>query len=191
MNVWDLPTKLNVNGTDYNIRTDYRVVLDIINALSDPDLEAIEKWLACLMILYVDFDKMPQSDYIEACKQAKIFIDMGIDKEESKKLRPRVMDWEQDAQLIIPAVNRTLNTEVRAVEYLHWWSFLSGYMEIGESTYTHILNIRTKKAKNKPLEKWEQEFARENPELVNLKRRLSQEELEEEKALEELFGHGK
>lgn len=188
MDAWRLPTKLNINGTDYNIRTDFREVLDILCALVDPDLETDEKWLAVLMILYIDFDKMPQSDYIEACKQAKEFIDMGVDKEE-KKVRPRTMDWEQDAQLIIPAVNKVLSTEVRGLDYLHWWTFLSAYMEIGECTFSHILNIRTKKAKGKKLEKWEQEFIRDNPDLVNIKRRLSEEELEEEKAIEELFGN--
>lgn len=187
MNTWDLPTKLNINGRDYSIRTDYRAVLDILNALADPDLDQDEKWLACLMILYVDFEKIPQSDYIEACEQAKLFIDMGVDRED-KKVRPRTMDWEQDAQLIIPAVNKSLGTEVRGKKYLHWWTFLSAYMEIGECTFTHIVNIRNKKANNKKLEKWEQEFIRDNPDLINLKRRLSKEDLEEQKAIEELFG---
>lgn len=186
MEVWELPTKLNINGNEWEIRTDYRAILDIISALSDPDLDDSEKWLACLTILYIDFDKMPQSDYIEACKQAKTFIDMGLDNE-TKKVRPRTMDWEQDAQLIIPAVNRVIGKEVRAEKYMHWWTFLSAYMEIGECTFSHILNIRTKKAKGKKLEKWEQEFIRENPDLVKLKPKLSEEELEEEKLVEEMF----
>lgn len=186
MEVWELPTKLDINGNEWEIRTDFRVILDIISALSDPDLDDSEKWLACLTILYIDFDKMPQSDYIEACKQAKTFIDMGLDNE-TKKVRPRTMDWEQDAQLIIPAVNRVIGKEVRAEKYMHWWTFLSAYMEIGECTFSHILNIRMKKAKGKKLEKWEQEFIRENPDLVKLKKKLSEEELEEERLVEEMF----
>lgn len=186
MEVWKLPTKLNINGREWDIRTDYRAILDIIAALSDPDLDDDEKWLACLTILYIDFDKMPQSDYIEACEQAKTFIDMGLDAD-SKVKKPRTMDWEQDAQLLIPAVNRVLGQEVRAVEYMHWWTFLSAYMEIGECTFSHIVNIRMKRAKNKKLEKWEEEFLRENPDLVKLKKRLSEEELEEERLVEEMF----
>lgn len=186
MEVWKLPTKLNVNGIEWDIRTDFRVILDIISALSDPDLDDSEKWLACLMILYVDFENIPQSDYKEACEQAKAFIDMGLDNE-TKKIKPRTMDWEQDAQLIIPAVNKVLGKEIRAENYMHWWTFLSAYMEIGECTFSHILNIRTKKAKGKKLEKWEQEFMRENPDLVKLKKRLSVEELEEERLVEEMF----
>lgn len=186
MEVWKLPTKLDINGKEWEIRTDYRVILDVIAALSDPDLDDTEKWLACLIILYIDFEKMPQSDYMEACKQAKNFIDMGLDNE-TKKVKPRTMDWEQDAQLIIPAVNKVLGKEVRAEEYMHWWTFLSAYMEIGECAFSHILNIRYKKANNKKLDKWEQEYMRDNPDLVKLKPKLSAEELEEEKLVEEMF----
>lgn len=187
MDAWSLPTSLSINGREWDIRTDYRVILDILKAMNDPDLEDDEKWLVCLTILITDFDNLPIEDYTEACKQAKVFIDMGVDKED-KKVRPRTMDWEQDAQLIIPAVNKVIGHEVRADAYMHWWTFLSAYLEIGECTFSHVLNIRNKKAKGKKLEKWEQEFIRENSDLVNLKRRLSQEEIEEEKLVEELFG---
>lgn len=190
MDIWRLPTKLNINGVDWNIRTDFRVVLDILSAINDPDLEDDEKWLACLAILYEDFDKMPASDFLEACKQAKTFIDMGQEEKEDKgkPSKPRVMDWEQDAQLIVPAVNKVLGKDIRGVDYMHWWTFLSAYMEIGECTYTHVLSIRTKKAKGKKLEKWEQEFARENNDIIKLDKKLSEEEKEEEKLLEELLG---
>ena len=35
---WDLPTSLNVGGRNYKIRTDYRVILDILTAMNDPDI---------------------------------------------------------------------------------------------------------------------------------------------------------
>ena len=134
---------------------------------------------------------MPQKDYKAACLAAREFIDMGLGGDDKQK-KPRAMDWEQDAQLIIPAVNKVLGKEVRALDYMHWWTFLSSYMEIGDCTFSHILNIRTKKIKGKPLEKWEKEFERKNSDIVTLKRRLSSEELaeeqEENKILEELFG---
>ena len=187
MDSWSLPTKLNINDSEWEIRTDYRAILDILNAMADPDLENDEKWLVCLNILFVKFNEMPSEYYVEACKVAKEFIDMGTE-EEDKKIRPRTMDWQQDAKLIIPAVNKVIGKEVRAIEYMHWWTFLSAYLEIGECTFSHIVNIRTKKAKGKKLEKWELEYIRDNSDLVNLKRRLSQEEIEEQKLVEELFG---
>ena len=99
------------------------------------------------------------------------------------------MDWEQDASLIVTAVNKVLGREVRADSYLHWWSFLSAYMEIDNKTlFSNILSIRIKKSKGKKLEKWEQEFYRENKSLIDIKRKLTAEEEEEERLLEEMFG---
>ena len=33
-----LPTSVNVSGKEYNIRSDYRAILDICTALNDPEL---------------------------------------------------------------------------------------------------------------------------------------------------------
>ena len=102
------------------------------------------------------------------------------------------MDWEQDATLIIPAVNRVVGREIRADKYMHWWTFLSAYMEIGECTFTHILSIRQKKSTGKKLEKWEQDYIRDNKDVVLLKDKLTEQEKrereEDEKALKELLG---
>ena len=62
-------------------------------------------------------------------------------------------------------------------------------MEIDNKTlFSNILSIRIKKSKGKKLEKWEQEFYRENKSLIDLKRKLTAEEEEEERLLEEMFG---
>ena len=37
--------------------------------------------------------------------------------------KPHTMDWEQDGAVIIPSVNRVLGREIRAMQYLHWWTF--------------------------------------------------------------------
>lgn len=186
MNIWELPKSVTVAGKEYAIRTDFRDILTILDALGDPDLDNSEKWTVLLDIFYVDFEHLPKQHYEEAAERAKEFIDMGLEGNEKVK-RPAVMDWTQDAPLIIPAVNRVMGKEVRAIEYVHWWTFLSAYMEIGDCNYTQILNIRTKKQRGKKLEKWEQEYIRENHDIVTLKARYSEEEVEEQKQLEEFF----
>ena len=45
---FDLPVKLDVGGRKYNIRSDYRVILEICTALNDPDLNQAEKVFAAL-----------------------------------------------------------------------------------------------------------------------------------------------
>lgn len=190
--VWELPETLNVNGTDYKIRTDFRAILDIINCFSDPNYEDDEKWIVCLTILYEDFDDMPESDYENAMLQAKWFIDCGIDRESDNK-KPALMDWEQDGSIIIPAINRVLGYECRSQRNLHWWTFISAYMEIGESLFSNILSIRNKQLKGQKLEKYEREFMRENQDLVILRNRLTDDEEAEkeaeQQALRELLGN--
>lgn len=165
MSAYDLPVALEVAGKEYGIRSDFRAVLDILIAMTDPDLSDYEKEEVMIEILYED--DIPASGYEEACEKAVKFIDANISPD--SKPRHRLMDWEQDAPLIIPAVNKVAGQEIRALKYLHWWTFLGFFMEIGESQFSQIVSIRQKKAKRVKLEKWEREFERENHSLIHLK----------------------
>lgn len=197
MNLWELPTSVDVNGHEYSIRTDFRAVLDLLTALSDKEMTGdtkeetifIQKELL-RQIMFKDPDSVLDDDMEEALNKVVDFIDMGLDTSDKKS--QRLMDWEQDSSLIIPAVNRVVGHEVRADKYMHWWTFLSAYMEIGECTFSHILSIRNKKAKGKKLEKWEQEYINENKDLVLLREKMTEDELiekrEEEQALTDLLG---
>jgi hypothetical protein len=63
-------------------------------------------------------------------------------------------------------------------KFTHWWTFIGGYREIGECTFANIVGIRSKRAKGKRLEKWEEEFYRENKKMVDLPQKLTAEEEE-------------
>lgn len=186
MSAWELPTSLIVDSKEWDIRYDFRAVLDILKYFQDPEYEQDEKEMICLDILYIDFANMPYTLYEEALEKAVEFIDMGI-KDDSKN-QLKVMDWEQDAPLITSAINGVLRTEIRSPQPLHWWTFLGAYMEIRESLFSDILSIRHKKAKGKKLEKWEEEFYEENKSLIILKDRKSERSQEEQEALRKLFG---
>ena len=175
MNAWELPRSLNVGGREYAIRTDFRAVLDILAACNDPDLDRDEQMEIMLTILYPDFADMPREHIPDAVERACEFIDCG-QKRDGRK-RPRLVDWEQDAPVIIPAVNTVAGCEIRAAG-MHWWTFCGYYMSIGESLFSSVLRIRLKKAKGEKLEKQEEAFYRENRELVELKKRLSAEDQE-------------
>lgn len=198
MYAWELPTSLNVGGKDYKIRTDYRVILDILSALNDPEIfepgmtdeeKQTEKAMTMLQILYIDFDSIPSCDWEEASKKASDFIDCGIKND--GKPSPKTMDWEQDAPLIVPAINKVYNNDIRSVEYMHWWTFFGLYMEIGESTFATVINIREKRRKGKKLEKWEKEFYSKNKSLIDLKVKKLERSEEEKNELRKLFGINK
>ena len=191
---WEFPTSLNVGGVDYEIRTDYRAVLDLLTALADPELTDSDPQMTAYMqsrvileIMFPDCDNIPAEHIQEALEKVSEFIDMGISDDRKK---PKTMDWEQDAPILIPAINKVLNCEIRAQKYMHWWTFLGAYMEIGESLFSNVIHIRQKQAKGKKLEKWEQEFYKENKSLIEFKNK-SQRSDEEKEALRDYFGFGK
>ena len=183
--IGELPKSLTVNGIDYSIRTDFRDVLKIICAFNDPELEPEEKVYICLFILYVDFDSLSQPDYEQAFNAALNFIDYGM-KDDKKS--PRVMDWEQDENLMFPAVNKVAGFETRSAEYIHWWTFMGYYMEISEGVFSTILSIRMKKSKHKKLEKWEQDYWNSNKSICVLKPKLTAEEQAAKDRLNAMLG---
>ncbi len=179
-----LPTSLKIGGTDYQIRYDYRAVLDICTALSAPDLDQQDKALAAMLILYPDFEDIPPEYYREAIERCFWFINGGAEVAEEKK-GPRLMDWEQDFPYIVGPVNRILGQEIRAIPYddakneggLHWFTFLAAFNEIGgNSTFAQIVRIRNMKARGRKLDKADQEWYRHNRHLVDFKTTYTGEE---------------
>ena len=183
---WDLPKSVNVGGKAWDIRSDYRAILTIITAFEDPDLTPPEKQYTALRIFYPQFGKMPKTIYREAYNELMHFIDHGAE-DKDKKPPHRVMDWEQDANILFPAINKVAGTEVRALDYLHWWTFMGYFMEVRGGVFGTVLQLRQKKAKHKKLEKEEQEFWRSNRDICELKPKLSKEEEKEKARLKALL----
>lgn len=166
-----LPTSLEVGGVEYAIRSDFRDVLNICAALSDPDLDGQEQAFVLLDGFYPSFSEMPPEHYQEAIQWCFWFINGGEDG--GRKKSPRLVDWEQDLKYIIAPINRVAGTEVRALEYLHHWTFLSYFAEIGDCLFAQIVRIRDHKARGKSLDKSDREWYRQNRDLVDFKTRYS------------------
>lgn len=182
-----LPKTLKINDTDYAIRSDFRIALRVLEAYNDPDLSDYDKAVVCLQCIYPSFDSIPKDDIQSALELAYWFLDGG-DSPKTKTNERKVIDWKQDERIIFPAINKVAGYETRSTEYLHWWSFLGLFGEIGEGLLSTVLSIRQKKAKGKKLDKWEQTYYRENKELIDIKTPLSAEEQAEADRLNELLG---
>lgn len=179
-----LPNTLEVDGKEYQIRTDFRVALTIFQAFNDIELTDQEKVIVMLECLYEEFP----SNSEEASKQASWFLDGGpFTQSEKQKQTKKVMDWEQDEQLIFASVNKVAGCETRAKEYIHWWTFLGYFNEIGEGLFSAVVNIRSKKNKGKKLDKGEQEFYNDNKSIIDIKKRLTKKEQEDMDAVNKLF----
>lgn len=182
--IGQLPKSLPINGKEVPIQTDYRIALLILQAFNDPELSAQE--MAYVMIdALIGVDALKTDELEEAVKACVWFLDGG--KNYSKDNSPRLMDWEQDEQMIFSAINKVAGQETRNAEYIHWWTFLGYFNEIQEGLFSSVLMIRQKKAKNKKLDKSEQEFYRSHKELIDLKQKYSKEEQEEIDRLNQLY----
>lgn len=184
MMTWDLPQTAAIGGVEYPLATDYRDVLEVIDYLNDPEKPEYLRWQIAVA-LFFDCEEFPEEHLQEAMEYLAVFISCG---DISSAPGPKLMDWEQDAQIIVADVNKVAGTEIRALPYLHWWTFLSYFRAIGEGQLLNLVSIREKLRSSKKLEPWEREYYQKNPERVILKTKYSAEEEAELDELKELLG---
>ena len=170
--MFSLPTTVIVSGRSYPVRTDFRVILEIFVMLEDPDLSDSDKTEALLRMFYED---RPPAEETDAAVRAFLdFLEPGGTAPRPGKKSPGLIRWQQDFPLIVAPVNKVLGTECRALPYLHWYTFLAAFLEMdGDSLFSRVLSIRDKLSRGKKLEKWERDFLRQNPDLVQPPVRLS------------------
>ncbi len=173
--MYELPTKVDLNDDiQYGIRNggDFRTILDIFSVLEDQELEKQERIVCALIIFYEDLNSLEdvlalsEENMETAVKKMFDFFNAGRSDTQQKQ-NYKLMDWNDDSAIIISAVNNVAGKEVRQEEYCHWWTFMSYYMAIGESTLSTVLAIRDKILKGKTLEKWENQFKADNPQYFN------------------------
>lgn len=181
MSAYDLPTSLMIGDVEHPIRTGWRVVMDIFAMYNDPDFDNDMKTVGLIKILFPGWKDIPPEDIPEAIEKACAFLDCG--QKPDSRYRPRLVDWEDDAPLIIPAINQVADMEVRDNPNIHWWTFFGWYMSIEKSLFSSVLHIRKKQSSGKPMDKWEKDFLKDNKELVSMKKRNTA----EDKAAQEYF----
>ena len=177
---WGLPTSVEIGGESYEIRTDFRVILDIFVMLSDPDLSGTDRAEGILAMFYVAPESIPPQHLQQAVDRFTWFQNGGQEQQNGKK-QPRLVDWERDYPLIVPPINRIFGRDIREVPYdietntggVHWWTFLGAYNDLGDCTFAQVVRIRDKKARGKTLDKDEREWSRRNADIVMLKEKLS------------------
>ena len=176
---WALPTKAVIGGKEYALHADFRDILEIFTYLDDPDLPEYLRWHIALALFYEG--QIPADDQQEAVQYLLSFLNCG--KEEQGKPGPKLLDWEQDASMIVADVNKVAGQEIRALPFVHWWTFLSWFHAIGEGQLSTVVSIRDKLRRGKKLEQWEKDFYRDNKETVDIRKRYSKEELAQQEML--------
>lgn len=167
--MYNIPTSITIQDKSFGIRDkgDYRVVLDCFSALNDTELSEQERMIACLIIFYEDLNSVEDieklSDIEQAIKEMYRFFNCGEEDSIGAKFNYRLIDWDKDSQMISAAINKVANTEIRLAPYIHWWTFMGYYTAVGDSLLSQVVSIRHKIVTNKKLEKYEQDFKRDNP----------------------------
>lgn len=167
---WSLPTRAVIEDRVYQIHSDYRDVLELLRWLDGsaaPELDPGERWYVAMRLFYPDFGAMPRQDWAAATQFLLEFLAAG--RPEPDRRGPRLLDWQQDAPLIAAGIRQATGQEVRALPYLHWWSFLSAFDAIGEGAFATVVAIRDKLRRGKKLEPWELDFYRTHRAAVDLR----------------------
>ncbi len=180
---WELPREAVIGGRHYALHTDFRDILEIFSYLEDPELPQYLRWQIALALFFEG--EIPPEDQQAALSYLLKFLNGG--EEEKSRPGPKLLDWQQDAGMIVADINKTAGQEIRALPFVHWWTFLSWFHAIGEGQLSTVVAIRQKLRRGKPLEKWEKDFYRENKETVDIQRRYSAAELEEQERLKKIL----
>ena len=193
--MYTIPVSIELNNVTFPIRNkgDYRMVLDCFSALEDIELAPLERIYAALIIFYADINSMDDlnklPDIREATQKMFDFFNCNRANGVGKQTNYKLIDWQQDEQLVCAAINKVANTEIRLESYIHWWTFMGYYAAIGECPLSTILSIRHKLVTGRPLEKHEQRFKRENPEYF-VWNSLSSTDTEADKLIREMWDNG-
>ena len=190
--MYEIPTSITVDGSKFHIRNDgdYRVVLDCFSALQDAELDTKERVLVCLLIFYDTFtavsDLYQCTQLNELVEEMYKFFNCGAEQTQGTHSNYKLIDWEQDAQLISSAVNAVAHTEIRSEPYIHWWTFMGYYTAIGECPLSTIITIRHKLVTQQKLEKYERKFKADNPQYF-VWRSVSVEKSDADQLLKEIW----
>lgn len=171
MDKYKLCTSTEIGGKECEFDADFRNIIHIMNILNEPNLLEEERIAVALDLFYNDSSY--KSDILKAVEEMFFFISYGSSEDKHTKVSSKPLyDWEQDFDLIIAPVNKTLGFDCRGKDFLHWWTFLSAFMEMGECTLNTYMGIRDKLNKGKKLEKYEERIYRDNRDKIILKQKV-------------------
>jgi hypothetical protein len=157
-----LATELELDGVVLRLNTDWRDIKYIVELLNNPSIRDEVRAQALIEIFYDNAEDI--RDPTRALAALYNFIDCGEPPSRSAMEAPKMMDWKIDFSAIISDMNKVSKCEdIRALPYMHWFTFVSIYHAIGEGNLSYRMGIRKKLRKNEKLTPEEREWVRCNP----------------------------
>lgn len=177
-----LPSSVKIDGTEYEINSDFRTSVLFSLLMEDDNLSEEEKVLQALNLYY----PVIPDNLEEAIEQIKWFYSCGkLDKPIGSKKRgigsKKVFDFEVDANYIYSAFMSQYNIDLQDIGQLHWWKFkalLEGLKE--DNKLSKIIEYRSVDL-SKIKDKEQRKFYKDMQKQYSLKK----ENVEDLKLLEE------
>ena len=177
-----LPSSVKINGTEYDINSDFRTSVLFSLLMEDDNLNEEEKVLQALNLYY---PVVPDNSE-KAIEKIKWFYSCGkldnpIGNKKARAISKKVFDFEVDANYIYSAFMSQYNIDLQDIEELHWWKFkalLEGLKE--DNKLSKIIEYRSvdlSKIKDKEQRKFYKDMQKQYS--------LNKESKEELKLLEE------
>lgn len=172
-----LPESVEIDGREYEINSDYRVCLRIMEAFEDNELAPAEKQAVMLELLYPE---MPE-DIAAACTMGLKFLNCGEEAAGAAAEAPeRLYSLTKDARYIFTGILQTHGIDVERIDKLHWWKFCYLFMDLREDCFfSKIIYYRTQHQKGK-LTPEEREYYDANRSVFELPRSPEDTSIEDE-----------
>jgi hypothetical protein len=173
----ELPEDVEINGSTYLLVTDFRNCIKILLAFEDNELTGYEKQLVLVTRLYKEIPE----DIGAAVEKGMWFLDCGSERSEEEVTGHRLYSFSKDAGFIFAAFRQTHGIDLETAQ-LHWWKFITLFMDLGpDTTFNSLVSLRKKLVTGKAT-KEEKEAARDMGDVLEVPeldtRTLEERELE-------------
>lgn len=177
-----LPEVIEIDGKQYDINSDFRVIILFYELLQDRNIPIGEKIIHALKLFYKEIP----NDLAEAVNKLFWFIRCGRELDEEKELgevkdRPRTTptyDYCHDANLFFSAFLQQYNINLQT-DKLHWWEFQALFEGLAECKLIEVMNIRGIKITN-DMNPSEKSYYRRMKEIYTLPDNRTTEEIEQD-----------
>lgn len=156
------PKAVMIDGQRYELNANFRNCLLTAYALEDEELADWEK--AEILIENLYYEPYPENVQ-EAINQGVKFLMCG--DTDRKEIHEKLCDLRLDSSMIYAALLKQ-GVDLDKSDDMHWWTFMSHFAEIGESTFSRIVYLRQQHHKGKLTKEERQEAHRIGWDIINM-----------------------
>ena len=182
-----LPSSVEIEGTEYEIRSDFRTSVLFSILMEDKEVPDSIKYEQALDLYYPVIPKNKD----EAIEKIIWFYSLGKEEQEVNSTtgkNKKVFDYEEDAIYIYSAFMSDYRIDLQDIEYLHWWKFKSLLEGLKDTNrLNEIIKYRSVDV-NKIKDKEEKKFYKKMQRIYKLDNKASKEDIEELKRIKEKYG---